>query len=132
LGQAGQFIDRCIEYSVGNQKLSYYFHVQRGGMSRKTNWIMACAACLSPYAYRSTFPGCKIERRKESIDYPSNNLATPNAAPAAAAPINITLIAPHQGCTPVILLLNQPKTKRHKSVTNTEIFNPSPGESTKK
>jgi hypothetical protein len=44
--------------------------------------------------------------------------------PAAAAPINITLTAPHHGLTPVILLLNHPKTKRHNSVTITEIFNP--------
>src|SRR6185503_11483992 len=45
---------------------------------------------------------------------------------------SITLVAPHQGCTPVILLLNQPKTKRQRRVSTTEISRPCFGESTKK
>jgi hypothetical protein len=60
--------------------------------------------------------------------YPSSNLATPNAAPAAAAPINATRNAPDQGLMPVILLLNQPNIKRQIRVTTTEIFNPSAGD----
>ncbi len=56
--------------------------------------------------------------------YPSSNLATPNAAPAAAAPINATRNAPDQGLIPVILLLNQPNIKRQRIVTIAEILNP--------
>src|SRR5882724_5760474 len=64
--------------------------------------------------------------------YPPNNLATPNAAPAATAPIKVTRRAPYQGCTPVTLLLKNPKIKRQRSVSTTEIFNPSAGDATKK
>src|SRR6188508_773460 len=92
---------------------------------------MACVVGVSSYIDSCAFPGYSIEGRKQ-INYPPNNLATPNAAPAAAAPINITLTAPHHALTPVILLLNHPNTKRHNSVTTTEIFNPSVGASTKK
>src|SRR5215203_1545284 len=67
-----------------------------------------------------------------NIYLPSKSLATPNAAAAAIAPIIVTLIAPHQGFTPVILLLNHPKTNRHRSVTTTEYRKPSIGCSTKK
>jgi hypothetical protein len=60
--------------------------------------------------------------------YPPSNLATPNAAPAAAAPINATRKAPDQGLIPVILLLNHPNIKRQMRVTTTEILNPSTGD----
>ena len=64
--------------------------------------------------------------------HPSINFATPNAAPAAAAPISMTFNAPHHGFIPVILLLNQPKTKRQTKVITNEMLNACKGESTKK
>src|SRR4026208_1406969 len=117
---------------MGSKKLSDHFHVQNGRMPRKANWFMASIGGFSSYADRRTFPGYTIERREESLIYPSINLATPNAAPAAAAPISITLNAPHHGCTPVSLLLNQPKTKRQSKVTTKEILNACSGVSIKK
>ena len=50
--------------------------------------------------------------------------AIPNAAPAAAAPIIITLNPPVHGFTPVILLLKNPNTYKQISVIMTDIFNP--------
>ncbi len=64
--------------------------------------------------------------------YPSNNLATPKAAPAATAPISITRRAPHQGLMPVSLLLKKPNTNKHIRVTNADIFNASVEELRKK
>src|SRR5688500_13819493 len=93
---------------------------------------MACVGSFGFYADRRTFSRYKIERRKESLNYPSINLATPNAAPAAAAPISVTFNAPHHGFIPVILLLNQPKTKRQSKVITKEILNACKGESIKK
>ena len=52
------------------------------------------------------------------------SLAIANAQIAAVAPIKATRTAPHQGFTPVILLLKNPNIKRQQSVITAEIFKP--------
>jgi len=54
------------------------------------------------------------------------------AAAAAIAPVIITLIPPHQGFTPVILLLKNPKIYKQTKVMTAEIFKPSMASVTKK
>ena len=58
------------------------------------------------------------------VSYAPNNLATPKAALAAAAPINITFNAPVNNGCPVALLLKNPKTNKQTNVIIAEIFNP--------
>lgn len=48
-----------------------------------------------------------------------------NAAPAAKAPINVTLTAPKKGGTAVTLLFKKPNTNRQTNVATTDIFNAS-------
>ena len=55
-----------------------------------------------------------------------------SAAAAAIAPIIITFTPPHQGLTPVILLLKNPKIYRQAKVMIAEIFKPSIAVFTKK
>ena len=55
------------------------------------------------------------------------SFATANAHPAAKAPMMVTRNAPSHGLRPVILLLKNPKMKRHIRVNNAEIFRDSIG-----
>ena len=102
------------------------------------NWFQTnFRSATSPYfalrchLFQTNISNCN-NSSAPSIYNPSNNFATANAAPAASAPMSITRNAPCQGFTPVILLLKNPKTKRHNKVTAAEIFNPFSGECAKK
>ena len=67
-----------------------------------------------------------------NANYPCINLAMLKAAAAAIAPVIITFRPPHQGLTPVILLLKNPKIYKQINVMTAEIFKPSMASVTKK